>query len=104
MLFRSAGTGNPIANALVRIDLYSGAQLFQRSKSDGTFRFNTVAETWPPPDLPPGSPFFIYTARTHSVTVTEDSGFYLPNSQPINSLLRNQTLDLDIRLTPQGQL
>ncbi len=96
-----SGTKFPIAGARVKFINYQGEEKNIITSSDGIATFNTVLETWPPPDLP-ADLYYNHTKRTHSLSVTDPSGFYAGVSMVIDSLQRDQTLTKTIELDGKG--
>jgi len=96
------GTGTPIQNIDVRLSLYNGNNDNRTTNNNGQFAFDQVLESWPPPTLPVGDPYYRYNDRRHGVRVTDNSGIYLPYSQGNISLNNGQTVNLTIELEKQG--
>jgi type II secretory pathway pseudopilin PulG len=101
---RDRGTGKPIPNADIVLTLYDGSRYNAQTTSLGTFQFNQIIETWPPPALPVSDPYYRHQSLSHGLNVTHNSGIYLPHSQSISQLTSGQTLDLDIQLSTQGNM
>lgn len=97
-----SGTKMPISGAIVKLVNYQSETKTITTLNDGLATFDGVLETWPPKDLPADDPYYNHIKRTHSLSVTDPSGFYAGVSMVIDSLQRDQTLTKTIELDGKG--
>jgi type II secretory pathway pseudopilin PulG len=98
---KDAGTNNALSGAKVRLQTYNGGDVPLITGADGKVTFNNTLETWPPVGLP-GDAYYNQTPHSHNLTVSHPSGFYSSHTQSIPVLEKNDTLTIEVRLTPSG--
>lgn len=99
----NAGSGAPLDGASVALDL--GTMWTPQSletTSDGTFLFEDVQESWPPPDVV-GNPYYKQQAITHRLDVSKP--LYVTKIMGTITLDDGQNKDMgDVSLSKQSQL
>lgn len=99
-----AGSLYPVKGATVTLSTTTG--LFPNkvltTGNDGIALYSNLNETWPPPDLPIGDPYYKRTTLGHNLTVDHISGTYTRATASVPVLQKNSLLKVEIKLFPAG--
>ncbi len=99
-----AGVNLPVPSVQVNLDAYDNAyDKTVTTGADGRFVFSQIIESWPPAAVA-GDPYFVQTARTHSITVPESAQYFAGGVNAV-TLNDGETKDVgDIVISHKGSM